>query len=297
MEFDLLEKTELRFEQIDLHGADLNRIAATIADVLGLHRDDVLVIDAINNTLSIDLLCKTIDPYALLGKKEVLFDRMKRIPNLGISARTTIHSEEILGWIAMDEAEGERALKASQKMAADMGSRLEKRGVVFSTGQEVITGQIVDTNQPAIKAALTAEGYTVTRGPALKDDSNYIAGMIRNAIDQDGYRLVITTGGVGAESKDHAIEALIRVDPDAATPYICMFEKGQGRHMKEGIRIGVGERDGSLMVVLPGPNDEVRASLPIVVECLENGEDKHAMAEKLARNLRGILRRKMYHHA
>ena len=255
----------------------------------------MLVIDAMEATLSIDLLYKTIDPYALVGKKEELFDRMKQIPNLGITDSTTIHSQGVLGWIAMDEAEGGTALNVSQKMAAEIGRKLSKRVVVFSTGAEVIAGQIVDTNHPTIKSALTAEGYSVTLGPALKDDRDYIAGMIRQAIDQDGYRLVITTGGVGAEAKDHSIEALKQVDPDAATPYICKFEKGHGRHLKDGIRIGVGKRDGSTIVVLPGPNDEVRVSLPIVVKCLEEREGTHTMAEKLARNLRDILRRKMQH--
>ena len=128
------------------------------------------------------------------------------------------------------------------------------------------------------------------------DDADYIAGMIRKAVAQEGYGVVITTGGVGAETKDQSVEALERLDPDAATPYICTFEQGRGRHVKEGIRIGVAEFLGATIVALPGPNDEVRASLPIVIDCLKQKSDKHVMAERLARHLRDILRNKMGNH-
>ena len=40
-----------------------------------------------------------------------------------------------------------------------------------------------------------------------------------------GYGVVVTTGGVGAESKDHTIEALLKVDPQAATPYLTYFRR------------------------------------------------------------------------
>ena len=296
VEFDLLQKTELRFEQIHLQGANLNDVAAAVADVLGLERHEVLVIDAINNTLAIDLLRKTIDAYSLIGKKDVLFERLSQLPNVVITEKTTIHSEGVLGWIAMDEAQAKNALRISENMYKEIRNKLAKRAIVFSTGFEVISGQIEDTNQPTIAEALKEEGYTVARGPALKDDLDYIAGMIRVAIEQDGYGVVITTGGVGAETKDHSVEALNLLDPDAATPYIAKFEQGRGRHAKDGIRVGVGEHDGALIVVLPGPNDEVRASLPFVIEGLKQRMDKHSMAEKLARNLRDILREKMHHH-
>lgn len=52
MEYDLLQKTELRFEQIHIQGANLNDVAAVVADVLNLDSNEVLVIDAINNTLA-----------------------------------------------------------------------------------------------------------------------------------------------------------------------------------------------------------------------------------------------------
>ena len=46
MKWDLLEKTELRIEQIILDDANLTDIAAAVADELELRRDEVIVIDA-----------------------------------------------------------------------------------------------------------------------------------------------------------------------------------------------------------------------------------------------------------
>ena len=167
--------------------------------------------------------------------------------------------------------------------------------MVFSTGLEVSSGQIEDTNKPTIAQRLEAEGYSVTLGPTLKDDHTYIIGHMRQAIDGGDYGLVIITGGVGAEAKDHTIEAVLALDPEAATPYICKFKKGAGRHAKDGVRIGVGKASDTLVVALPGPNDEVKRSLDVLVKGLEAKTNKHDLAEQIAGHLREALRVKMMH--
>jgi molybdenum cofactor synthesis domain-containing protein len=201
----------------------------------------------------------------------------------------------MLGWIALDETKAQEALQRSEQMVKEIRDRIAKRVIVFSTGSEVISGQIEDTNKPAIARRLTAEGYHVTLGPALADDRDAIAGHLRQAVETGGYALVITTGGVGAEAKDHSIEALQLLDPHSATPYICRFEKGTGRHAKDGVRIGVGIAAGSLIVALPGPNDEVKRSLEVLIEGLAADLGTDELAEKIAMALRSDLRGKMMH--
>jgi len=112
-----------------------------------------------------------------------------------------------------------------------------------------------------------------------------IAYHMRDAVN-NGYGLVITTGGVGAEDKDFTIEALISVDPDAQTPYLVRFHKGQGRHVKHGVRIGVGKVGLTTIVCLPGPNQEVRMGLDIVIKALANGWEKDQLAQEMVNNLR-----------
>ena len=63
-EWDLLEKTELRIERVELDQVDLEAVARTVADVLGVGHDEVLVIDARDDLLALDILRRTIDPGA-----------------------------------------------------------------------------------------------------------------------------------------------------------------------------------------------------------------------------------------
>ena len=105
----------------------------------------------------------------------------------------------------------------------------------------------------------------------------------------------ITTAGVGAEKKDRTVEAILSLDPKASTPYISKYKQGTGRHHKDGVRIAVGTAMDTLIVALPGPNDEVRSSLEILIEGLRNSWSKELLAEELARNLRKKLRGKIKH--
>lgn len=59
-----------------------------------------------------------------------------------------------------------------------------------------------------------------------------------------------------------AIEALLTLDPDAATPWLVV-ERGTGRHVKDGVRIGVAQMGLTTYVSLPGPHDEVIAATAI----------------------------------
>lgn len=290
-EFDLLRKTELRIEGIALQSANLNDIAATVADMLGIDHGEVLVTDVQGDALAIDILKSSLDAYDILGKKDALLQRLSKLPGVGISEKTSICSEGMLGWIALNYGKAAPALKRSEKIAEEIRQRLSKRAIVFSTGFEVASGQVKDTNTPTIGQKLEAEGYSVTSGPILSDDELLITASLRQAID-DGFGLVITTGGVGAEAKDCTIEAVLALDPEAATPYICKYQQGIGRHLKDGVRIAVGQASDTLIVALPGPNDEVKASLKALVDGLDAHSDKHALASDIATVLRERLQRK-----
>jgi molybdenum cofactor synthesis domain-containing protein len=294
-ESNLLEKTELWIERISLQDANLNEIASTVADTLGMEHGEVLVTDVQDHHVTLDILRQTVDPRLVVGKQEELLQSLAGLPGVNITEETSIHSNGMLGWIAFDRDDATEALGRSEQMVEEIRLNLSRRAIVFSTGHEVATGQIKDTNTPTITETLEAQGYVVKRGPTLKDDTVLIAGNLRQAVYDDGYALIITTGGVGAEDKDHTVEAVLSLDPEAATPYICTFEKGKGRHAKDGVRIGVGQVEDALIVALPGPNDEVRMSMEVLVNGLESRPDKHALAEGIAASLRHKLREKMKH--
>jgi molybdenum cofactor synthesis domain-containing protein len=293
---NLLHKTEIKIENIFLDKANLSVIAANFADILDINKGDVLVVDYRNDTMTLDVLNKDVNAHNIIGKKDQLLARLRSLPGVRVSAETSFQSDGMLGWIAMDEETGKQALRRSEQIASEIWINITKRVIVFSTGGEVADGRIEDTNTPAITQCLTSEGYKVTRGQTLKDDKFFIAAKLREAAEHGGYALIITTGGVGAEDKDHTVEAVLALDPDAATSYICHFQIGTGRHVKDGIRIAVGQYNGTLIVALPGPNDEVNASLGVLIDGLKAKHEKQVLAENIAINLREILRNKMSGH-
>jgi molybdenum cofactor synthesis domain-containing protein len=292
---DLLTKTELKIEKISLDNANLTDIAAQAAEILGLDRNEVLVVDYRNASLTLDILNTCVNAYSIVGKKQQLLDGLNTLPGVSVSAGTSVQSDGMLGWITMDQKPALQALHRSEQMASEILRNISRRVMVFSTGAEVAQGQIEDTNTPAIAQRLSAAGYKVTQGETLKDDRLFIAAKLREVAEYGGYGLIVTTGGVGAEDKDHTVEAVKDLDQEAATPYICHFQIGTGRHVKDGIKIAVGSYNDTLIVALPGPNDEVMASMSILAEGLKDGLDKHLLAENIAGNLREILRMKTTH--
>jgi molybdenum cofactor synthesis domain-containing protein len=295
--FDLLRKTELKVENILLSSANLSTIAATAADILGLEHNEVLVVDYRDGTLVLDILNNCVNAFRIVGQQEALLQGLGALPGVSVTDKTSIASDGMLGWIALDKDQALDALRQGEKMAADILSTIAKRVIVFSSGAEVADKEIEDTNTPTIMDYLNHEGFKVTKGEVLKDNKLLIAARLRETAETGGFGIIITTGGVGAEDKDQTVEAIKEIDPHAATPYICHFEVGTGRHVKDGVKIAVGEYNGTLIISLPGPNDEVKASLEPIIEGLKMASGKNDLAESIAGNLRSILRGKMQHGA
>jgi len=296
MELNLLEKNELKIENITLEDTNLNRIAEIVAETFDLNRDEVLVVDVRDDHIALDILKKTIDAHNIFGKKEQLIDKLAAIDGVSVTEDTDITSQGILGNIALDQETTEEVLTTSKEMAAEIMANIAKRVKVFPTGFEVARGMIEDTNSPLIKNELSKEGYKVNIGEILNDDADHIAANIRRSINE-GYGLIITTGGVGAEGKDRTVEGILKVISKAATPYIVHFNKGEGRHEKDGVRIAVGKLGQSLVVALPGPNDEVKLALDVLKQELTKPQvQQEVVAQNLAKVLRNRWREKMKNH-
>jgi molybdenum cofactor synthesis domain-containing protein len=286
MEYRLLEKTEIWIRPVALDGVDLTACARAAAQALGVRFDEIMVTDVFEDRLTLDVLVPTIKAEQIMGCEHRLIQALASVPGVRVSSETTVHSDGILGLVALDEKRGKEILDRSRVLAARIASRIAKRSIVFSTGQEVLGGQIRDTNTPFLSDMLQVEGYDVVRGPALVDNAVAISRTIRHAVEA-GYGLVITTGGVGAEGKDQTLEALLHLDPDAQMPYVLKFQVGRGRHQKDGVRIGVATVGQTLIVSLPGPHDEVQLVWPTLKRGLKVRWSKPLIAAALARTLRG----------
>lgn len=289
-DWNLLDKTELRIEGIGLESANLSELSRAAAHSLGLAHDEVYVIDARDRLLTFDVLRTTIDPYKLVGQRDALLSALGGLPGVLVDEHTTVRAEGMLGWIAEDADQGRAALDRSREMAADIERSIASRAIVFSTGHEVVAGQIQDTNKPWIIDRLRRAEFRPTAGADLPDDTERIASAIREAAEERGFGLVITTGGVGAETKDGTVEALLRLCPEAHTPYLFTVREGHGRHAKPGVRIGLGEVAGSLVVCLPGPHEEATLGVETLLDGLRTGTPHAELAERIAASLRRRLR-------
>jgi len=285
MEWNLLQKTELWVEGISLQNARLDDISEAVAEVLELEPKEVMVIDVRENLLVLDILRPVLKAIQIAGKGKEILRRIGTIPGVTLTEKSSIHSEGALGWVALDPDESQRVIEKSVQMGEEIRQRVAKRAIVFSTGSEVEKGMVADTNFPLVEERLKREGYTVKFGGTLPDEIGAIAYRLRRAADE-GYGLIITTGGVGAEEKDCSVEALLRVDPQAAAPYILKFEAGRGRHAKDGVRVAVGQVGFSRFVALPGPTREVQVGLERLLEGLQKEWGAKEISEHIASALR-----------
>ncbi len=296
---DMLGKTELSIHGIVLENADLGGVADAVARVLGLERADVLVTDVRGEYLVLDILKKDLDASKIAGREKALFEAISGLPGVSLRPDARTESRGLLSWVAADPELAKEALDATAEQAKDFEARLQRLVTVFATGTEINNGQVKDTNSPAIKSRLEANGFAVSLGGTLRDDEHFIAGRIRERAEE-GFALIMTTGGVGAEIKDRTIEALLLLDPAAATPTIVTYELGVGRHVhKNAVRIGVANVLGATVVALPGPTDEVLLGLGALLKALaENVHGKEALAARIATVLRARLQEKIHarHH-
>jgi len=285
MEWDLLEKTTFWIEDIELEGADLAQVAAAAARALGLPENEVMVVDVRPGVVAFDVLRRRVQAEMVAGKGKDVLKRLSELSGVTLGPGASVHSEGVLGLIALEPALAQEILKASEKMSREIEEAIARRALVFASGSELLAGKIQDTNSPYIMEALRTVGYKVSFGGILEDDLTTVVNRLEGAVEQ-GYGLIITTGGVGAEDKDCNIEAILRLDPQAHTPWILKFTPDMRRHHKEGVRIAVGRVGVTRLVALPGPHEEAKLGCQALLEGLAQGIDDASLAEKIASVLR-----------
>lgn len=285
-ELDLLSKNELRIEDVDLHDADLRSVAATVAKVLEFDAREVMVTDYSDRTLTLDVLRRSVYAHTLVGREQALLCSLAEHPGIRLGPDARACANGVLGWIAADLDLSDDALASAAASANRIAEVISRRARIVSTGAEIIDGAVRDTNRALLESWLRADGYEVDFAAPVADELWSIVAALNRTAEQ-GYGLIITTGGVGAETKDCTIEALLEADPSAHTPYICTFEDSRRRHAKPGVRIGVGRVNGTLVVSLPGPTDEVNAGMSRLMPLLAEGRHTNAaIAEAIAQHLR-----------
>ncbi len=288
MSLNPFSKSELFIHGLELSGVNLDEIAAVVADELALPGQDVIVVDARADLVTLDILNTEIGIERLAGRGPALLAAISRIPGVKVLPGAEIHSEGVLGLVNLPAESAARLPGAVDALDRQIRSGIARRALVLPTGTEIIGGQVRDTNTPFLVDLLRSEGFSAEAGPAVADDLDSTIAALSEA-NLKGYGLVVTTGGTGAESKDHVVEAILALDPAAATPYVVHYHRGEGRHAKDGVRLAVGIMELTRFVALTGPHREVSLVAPVLLRGLKDGTSNSDLAEDMAKLLRAEL--------
>lgn len=120
---------------------------------------------------------------------------------------------------------------------------------VLSTGDEVSNAeqsaagdaQIRDANGPMLQALLAADGHDAVYGGIIPDDRNMLTTAFADALASAD--VLITSGGASDGQEDHTQAAMAENDID------CLFWRIA---MKPGRPMAIGQKDGKLVICLPG---------------------------------------------
>jgi molybdenum cofactor synthesis domain-containing protein len=285
MEWNLLEKTTFRVEGAELQGANLDDAAAAAAEVLGLESREIMVVDVQPGFIAFDVLKKNIRAESVAGKAEELLRSLAGVKGITLHPNATVHSEGVLGLIALDPETAGEVISRSAQIGRTVAGAVARRACVFASGAEVISGKIEDTNSPYLVRTLKEAGFEAEFGGIIEDNAGAAVSALDSAMMR-GFGLIITTGGVGAESKDQSVEAVLKLDPRAFTPWILKFTPDGKRHHKEAVRIAVGRVGICRIVCLPGPHAEVLLGAAALIDGLKAGLDDASLAESVASAIR-----------
>lgn len=291
MEWNLLEKTTFWVDGIKLENTNLDDAAAVVARALCFEPGEIMVVDVRPGFIAFDVLKRKVAAESVAGKAGEILKSLAQVPGVTVQTDASVHSEGVLGLIALDPESAREVIARSAEIGKNVADAVSKRACVFSTGAEVISGNIEDTNSPYLVRELTEAGFKAEFGGIIEDNLSAAVSALE-AASMQGFGLIVTTGGVGAENKDYSIEAVLRLAPSASTPWILKFTPDMKRHHKEGVRIAVGRVGICRIIALPGPHAEVRAGCRALIEGIRAGMDDSALAQSIA----SIIRERWTNH-
>jgi len=257
----LFDKTELWLEGVRLTNVALPELAAAAADALTLPREAVFVTDVRDDHVVFDITLPKVEMEAVLGREAELLAAVGAVAGVRLAPGARAHSHGVLGVLGAPKDQVDEILAATRQLEANLRAYVSRRVAVVSTGGEVQGGEIEDTNFAAVQRLLAPAGYEVAAGGVAADDEAAIAGLVAR-LTGEGFGLIITTGGVGAEDKDRTIEALQRLDEGLATAVLATYKAGEGRHVKAHVRVGCGRYGDTLLVARRDPPARSRPPCP-----------------------------------
>lgn len=146
------------------------------------------------------------------------------------------------------------------------------RAAVITASDRCSSGETQDVSGEVARERLEEAGAEVVYYAIVSDDQGRIAEAIREAVDQRGADLVLTTGGTGLGPRD--------VTPEATRDVIEREVPGIADHIRAASiayspnamlsRALAGQRGSALVVNLPGSPKAVAETIAIVLSVAEH---------------------------
>lgn len=150
-----------------------------------------------------------------------------------------------------------------------------RRAAVVTASDGVAAGERSDRSGPAVVAQLRAAGFTVPAIEVVPDERPVIADTLRRLVDEDGFAVVVITGGTGFGPRDVTPEATVDVI-DRGAPGLAEAMRAAGRQhtpMADLSRGVCGIRGRALLLNLPGSPKGATESLDAVLGLLPHALD------------------------
>jgi molybdenum cofactor synthesis domain-containing protein len=149
------------------------------------------------------------------------------------------------------------------------------RAAVLTLSDAGSRGERVDTAGPAAAAILGGAGFEVAETAMLPDEPEQISDRLRRWADEDGYALVVTTGGTGLSARDRTPEATAavldyRVDGIAEAMRAAGLASTPRAMLSRGL---AGVRKRTLIINLPGSEAGARENLEAVLPVLRHAAE------------------------
>lgn len=110
-----------------------------------------------------------------------------------------------------------------------MTESLARTAEIFAIGNELLVGQVLDTNSHWLIRQITALGAQVRRVMVLRDEYDEIEDAFRSALTR-APRLIITTGGLGPTDDDLTFRAIARAYGRDLTEHPAALEMVRKRY-------------------------------------------------------------------
>lgn len=179
------------------------------------------------------------------------------------------------------------------------------RAIILTIGDEILIGQITDTNSAWLSKQLTAEGIVIAEKRSVGDDNQAIAQALQECASRA--ELLILTGGLGPTPDDRTLAVLSRWMQIPLELDEAYFEKIRAYFEKRGPEVVEYNRNQALRMVagevLPNPKGSARGSWVKHgkgwIACMPGvpHEMKEMTIQELIPRIRSVFSLQPIHHA